>query len=38
LYQLNIQVPASLPGGDYAVVATVNGAASPGTTLITVLP
>jgi uncharacterized protein (TIGR03437 family) len=36
LYQIAIQIPASLTNGDYAVVATINGAQSPSTTLITV--
>jgi uncharacterized protein (TIGR03437 family) len=36
LYQLAIQVPASLADGDYAVIATVAGAQSPSTALITV--
>ena len=36
LYQVNIQVPASLANGDYAVIATVLSAQSPSSTLITV--
>jgi uncharacterized protein (TIGR03437 family) len=36
LYQVAIQIPAGLANGDYPVVATVNGASSPSTTLITV--
>jgi uncharacterized protein (TIGR03437 family) len=36
LYQVAIQIPASLANGDYPVVATINGAQSPATTLITV--
>jgi uncharacterized protein (TIGR03437 family) len=36
LYQVAIQIPLSLANGDYPVVATVNGAQSPGNTLITV--
>jgi uncharacterized protein (TIGR03437 family) len=36
LYQVAIQVPASLADGDYPVVATVNGQSSPATTLISV--
>jgi uncharacterized protein (TIGR03437 family) len=36
LYQVAIQIPASLVNGDYAVVATVSNAQSPSTTLITV--
>lgn len=36
LYQVAIQIPTSLANGDYAVVATVSGAQSPSTTLITV--
>jgi len=36
LYQVAIQIPASLANGDYPVVATINGAQSPSTTLITV--
>jgi len=36
LYQIAIQIPASLANGDYPVVATVNGTSSPSTTLITV--
>jgi uncharacterized protein (TIGR03437 family) len=36
LYQVAIQVPASLSNGDYPVVATINGAQSPNTTLLTV--
>jgi uncharacterized protein (TIGR03437 family) len=36
LYQVAIQIPASLPDGDYPVVATVDGVSSPASTLITV--
>jgi len=36
LYQVAIQIPASLANGDYPVIATVLGAQSPVTTLITV--
>jgi uncharacterized protein (TIGR03437 family) len=36
LYQVAIQIPASLANGDYPVVATISGAQSPSTTLITV--
>jgi uncharacterized protein (TIGR03437 family) len=36
LYQVAIQIPASLANGDYPVVATINGAQSPSTTMITV--
>lgn len=36
LYQIAIQVPAGLANGDYPVVATINGASSPATTLLTV--
>jgi uncharacterized protein (TIGR03437 family) len=36
LYQVAIQIPASLPDGDYAVVATVGGQSSPATAAITV--
>jgi len=36
LYQVAIQIPSSAPNGDLPVVATINGAQSPGTTLITV--
>ena len=36
LYQVAIQIPASAPNGDLPVVATINGAQSPATTLITV--
>jgi uncharacterized protein (TIGR03437 family) len=36
LYQVAIQVPASLANGDYPVVATINGVPSPNTTLLTV--
>jgi uncharacterized protein (TIGR03437 family) len=36
LYQVAIQIPASLANGDYPVVATIDGASSPSTTLITV--
>jgi|SRR5579862_423135 len=35
LYQVAIQIPSSLPNGDYPVIATVSGTQSP-TTLITV--
>jgi uncharacterized protein (TIGR03437 family) len=36
LFQVAIQVPNSLASGDYPVIATVSGAQSPSTTLITV--
>ena len=36
LYQVAIMIPASLANGDYPVVASVSGAKSPSTTLITV--
>ena len=36
LYQIAIQIPAGLANGDYPVVATIAGAASPMTTLITI--
>ena len=36
LYQIAIQIPASLANGDYPVVAKISGAQSPSTTLITV--
>jgi uncharacterized protein (TIGR03437 family) len=36
LYQVAIQIPAGLANGDYPVVASINGASSPSTTLITV--
>jgi uncharacterized protein (TIGR03437 family) len=36
LYQVAIQIPASLANGDYAVVAAISDAQSPQTTLITV--
>jgi uncharacterized protein (TIGR03437 family) len=36
LFQVAIQVPPSLADGDYPVVATVSGASSPNTTLLTV--
>jgi len=36
LYQVAIKIPASLANGDYPVVATISGADSPSTTLITV--
>jgi uncharacterized protein (TIGR03437 family) len=36
LYQVAIQIPTSLTGGDYPVVATISGVQSPSTTLITV--
>jgi uncharacterized protein (TIGR03437 family) len=36
LYQVAIQVPASLANGDYPVIATISGAQSLSTTLITV--
>ena len=36
LYQVAIQIPASLADGDYSVVATVAGQASPATALISV--
>jgi uncharacterized protein (TIGR03437 family) len=36
LYQIAIQIPASLANGDYPVVATINGVSSPSTTMFTV--
>jgi uncharacterized protein (TIGR03437 family) len=36
LYQIAIQIPAPLANGDYPVVATISGAQSPSTTMITV--
>jgi uncharacterized protein (TIGR03437 family) len=36
LYQVAIQIPTTLADGDYPVVATVSGAQSPASTLITV--
>ncbi|HXS94438.1 MAG TPA: hypothetical protein VN736_07525 [Candidatus Limnocylindrales bacterium] len=36
LYQVAIQIPASLADGDYPVVATVAGQTSPATALISV--
>jgi uncharacterized protein (TIGR03437 family) len=36
LYQIAIQIPASLANGDYPVVATIDGISSPSTTLLTV--
>jgi hypothetical protein len=36
LYQVAIQIPASLANGDYPVIATISSAQSPSTTLITV--
>jgi uncharacterized protein (TIGR03437 family) len=36
LYQVAIQIPTSLANGDYPIVATIDGAQSPSTTLITV--
>jgi uncharacterized protein (TIGR03437 family) len=33
LYQIAIQIPASMTDGDYSVVATVNGTQSPNTIL-----
>jgi uncharacterized protein (TIGR03437 family) len=36
LYQIAIQIPDSLANGDYRVVATISGAQSPSTTLMTV--
>jgi uncharacterized protein (TIGR03437 family) len=35
-YQINVQIPASTPNGDAAVVATVGGVSSPANTFITV--
>lgn len=35
LYQIAIQIPASLANGDYPVVATIDAAQSPSTTMIT---
>jgi uncharacterized protein (TIGR03437 family) len=36
LYQVAIQIPTSVPDGDLPVVATINGASSPVSTMITV--
>jgi uncharacterized protein (TIGR03437 family) len=36
LYQIAIQIPASLANGDYPVVATIDGISSASTTLLTV--
>jgi uncharacterized protein (TIGR03437 family) len=36
LYQIAIQVPASIANGDYPVVATINGTQSPSTALLTI--
>lgn len=36
LYQIAVQIPASTPDGDYVIVATINGAQSPSTSLLTV--
>jgi uncharacterized protein (TIGR03437 family) len=36
LYQVAIQIPASLASGDYPVIATISNTPSPSTTLITV--
>jgi cardiolipin synthase A/B len=36
LYQVAIQIPETLADGDYAIVATISGAASPGAVLLTV--
>jgi len=33
LYQLAVTVPASLPNGDYTLIASINGAQTPATTL-----
>ncbi|MDE3166712.1 MAG: SBBP repeat-containing protein, partial [Acidobacteriota bacterium] len=36
VYQIAITVPATLPDGDYPVVATIKGVSSPSTTMLTV--
>jgi uncharacterized protein (TIGR03437 family) len=36
LYQVAIQVPASVPDGDLPIVATINGASSPDNVFLTV--
>ncbi|HEY6343306.1 MAG TPA: hypothetical protein VIY49_17565 [Bryobacteraceae bacterium] len=36
LYQIAIQIPATLADGDFPIIATVSGVQSPATTLITV--
>ena len=36
LYQVAIEVPASLPDGDYPVIAGVSGQQSPSTVILTV--
>ncbi|HLK49294.1 MAG TPA: IPT/TIG domain-containing protein [Bryobacteraceae bacterium] len=35
-YQIAIQIPASMPDGDYPIVATLNGAQSPSSSVLTV--
>jgi len=35
LYQIVVTVPAGLANGDYPIVATINGAASPGNVMLT---
>jgi len=35
-YQIAIQIPASMPDGDYPIVAAVNGVQSPSSILLTV--
>jgi len=34
LYQVAIQIPASMPDGDYPIVATVNGTESPSNSIL----
>jgi uncharacterized protein (TIGR03437 family) len=36
LYQVAIQIPASLSNGDYPVIAAIDGVQSPASTLITI--
>lgn len=36
VYQIAIQIPASMPDGDYPIVATVSGAQSPASSFLTV--
>jgi uncharacterized protein (TIGR03437 family) len=36
VYQIAIQIPASMPDGDYSVVATVKGVQSPGNVVLAV--
>ena len=36
LYQVAIQVPASIPNGDWPIIASIGGAQSPNTLLLSV--